>query len=122
MAKLVKYADDMVQAFTGKTAPDRVGRRYGAAKEIAVLKYAVKGLNARSIVEAIRGILTDAGVPSGRWGVHIAFGLKLWKMSQAYNGVLPKSIIDGLITEYTLKGASPDILTKIASMVPAARV
>jgi hypothetical protein len=121
MGKMVKYADDMVQAYIGKTAPDRVGRRYGAAKEIAVLKYAVKGLNARSIIEAIRGILTNLGVPTGRWGVHIAFGLKLWKMSQAYNGVLPRAIVDGLITEYTLKGASPDILTKIASMIPPGR-
>jgi len=122
MAKLVKYADDMVQMYTGKTAPDRVGRRYGAAKEIATLKYSVKGLSARSIVETIRGILTDAAVPTGRWGVHIAFGLKLWKMSQAYNGVLPKAIIDGLITEYTLKGGLPEVLTKIASIVPTARV
>ena len=119
MAKLVKYADDMLAAYVGKTAPDRVGRRYDAVKELAITKYSVKGLNARTVVEVIRGILSDLDVPTGRWGIHIAFGLKVWKMAQAYAGTPPKSVIDGFITEYTLKGANPDVLTRIASIVAA---
>jgi len=119
MAKLVKYADDMLAAYVGKTAPDRVGRRYDAVKELAITKYSVKGLNARTIIEVIRGILSDLDIPVGRWGVHIAFGLKVWKVAQAYVGTPPKSVIDGFITEYTLKGGNPDALTKIASIVAA---
>jgi len=119
MAKLVKYADDMLAAYTGKTAPDRVGKRYDAVKELAITKYSVKGLNARTIIETIRGILSDLDVPVGRWGVHIAFGLKLWKVSQAYVGTPPKSVVDGFITEYTLKGGDPNVLTRIASIVAA---
>jgi len=117
MGKLVKYADDMLQAFVGKTAPDRVGTRYEAVKELAIAKYSVKGLNARTIIELVRGILSDLGVPVGKWGIHIAFGLKLWKMAQAYAGAPPPAIVEGFITEFTLKGGDPAILTKIANIV-----
>ena len=117
MGKLVKYADDMLQAFTGKMAPDRVGTRYDAVKDLAIAKYSVRGLNSRTVIEIVRGILSDLGVPVGKWGIHIAFALKLWKMAQAYAGAPPATVVNGFITEYTLKGGDPSTLTKIANLV-----
>jgi hypothetical protein len=120
MGKLTKYADDMVTAFTGKMAPDRVGTRYDAVKSIATAKYAVNGLNARSVIETVRGILSNRGIPVGKWGIHIAFALKIWKMAKAYAGVPPASVVDGFISEYTLKGGDPATLTAIAGLVAPA--
>ncbi len=111
---LVKLAEDMYAKFTGKTAPDRVGRRYGLAKPIATSLYAANGLAARVIVEKTRSILTAEDVPSGKWGVHIAFALKLNKALDAYSGMIPASIVEGFKKEYALKGADPAVLDKIS--------
>ena len=117
MPKLVKYADDMIAKFTGKTAPDRVGARYDAAKPIAIPKYASNGLKYRVLIERARSTLTANDVPTGLWGVHIAFVLNLARHAEAYAGVLPASIVEGLKSEYTLKGADPRILDALAKLV-----
>jgi hypothetical protein len=112
--KMVKYADDMYAKFTGKTAPDRVGTRYEAAKDFATKLYAANALSVRSVVEKVRSILSANDVPIGVWGVYIAFAEKLAVKALSYGGVVPTAVVEGFKTEYTLKGADPAILDKIA--------
>jgi hypothetical protein len=119
MGKIVKYATDMVQMFDRKMDATRVGTRYGNAKDLAGMKYAAAGLGARFIIESARSILSAQGVPAGRWGVHIAFALKLWKIAQTYAGTVPTSIIDAFVQEYTLKGATPAVLDQLVRLVVA---
>jgi len=114
MAKsLVKGAEDMFNKFTGKTAPDRVGRRYGTSKPIAVSLYGANALAIRTVVEKTRSILSALDVPSGTWGVYIAFAEKLASKADAYSGIIPASIVEGFKAEYALKGADPAVLDKI---------
>jgi hypothetical protein len=119
MPKLVKFADDMVRKFTAKTAPERVATRYGASKDSAINLYAANGLAAREAIETARSILSTKGVPSGLWGVYIAFTLKLWTLSKTYAGKVPTGVVEGFKREYTAKGGDPAVLDAIASVFVA---
>jgi len=114
VGKIVKGSDDMYLKFTGKTAPDRVGKRYGASKPIAVTLYGANALAIRTVVEKTRSILSALDVPSGKWGVYIAFAEKLAVKADAYSGIIPASIVEGFKAEFALKGADPAILDKIS--------
>jgi hypothetical protein len=120
MPKLVKFADDMVRKFTAKTTPERVAARYGASRETAINLYAANGIAAREAIETVRGILSARGVPSGTWGVYIAFGLKLWSTAKTYAGKVPPAVIEGFKREYTLKGGDPAVLDAIAGVFTGA--
>jgi hypothetical protein len=117
MGKIVKYATDMTDMFSKKVDPTRVGTRYDKSKDIAGRKYAANGLAARTVIETVRGILSENDVPPGKWGVHIAFALKLWKIATTFITKVPSNIVDGFIKEYTLKGADPAILDKISGLI-----
>jgi len=117
MGKLVKYADDMIAKFTGKTAPDRVGTRYEASKSIAIPKYASNGLKYRILIERARTLLTANNVPTGLWGVHLGFVLNLARHAEAYAGKMPAALVEGLKSEYALKGADPAIMDILAKLV-----
>jgi hypothetical protein len=116
MPKLVKFADDMIRKFTAKTSPDRVAARYGAARELAINLYAANGIAAREAIETVRSILSARGVPSGTWGVYIAFGLKLWSVARTYTGRVPTAVVEGFKREYAAKGGDPAVLDAIAGV------
>jgi RecJ-like exonuclease len=114
---IVKSAGDMAQMFSAKTAPDRVASRYDAAKDIAITKYINYATPFRMLVERVREVLTDLGVPQGRWGVHIAFAEVLLRLARATKGRLPDAVVAGVKSEYVAKGADPAVLDKIATLV-----
>ena len=116
MPKLVKFADDMVRKFTAKTSPERVSVRYGASRESAINLYAANGIAAREAIETVRIILSARGVPSGTWGVYIAFGLKLWSVAKTYAGKVPTTVVEGFKREYAAKGGDPEVLDAIAGV------
>lgn len=117
MGKLVKTATDMVSKYTGAMDPTRVGGRYDAAKEEALNKYPARAGKYRDLIEKARKILSQEGVPSGLWGVHIAFVLKLAKAAEAYTTKPPAQVIEGFKSEYTLKGADPAVLDILANII-----
>ncbi|MEM0261480.1 MAG: hypothetical protein QW733_02010 [Desulfurococcaceae archaeon] len=117
MGGLVKLATDMVSKYTGKMAADRVGSRYGAAKNIAISKYNANAMKFRNVIETVRGILSQSNVPPGLWGIYIAFAEKLASKAWSYAGVLPDTVVNGFIQEYSLKGADPAVLDKLASII-----
>jgi len=117
MGKMVKYATDMTALFSKKMDPTRVGERYEASKDIAMKKYAANGLVARNVIETVRGILSENDVPPGKWGIYFAFALKIWKIAQSFVTSVPTAIVDGFVTEYTLKGGDPTILDKITGLM-----
>jgi hypothetical protein len=121
MPKMVKFADDMIRKFTAKTTLERVATRYGASKEHAILMYAANGIAAREAIETVRSILSARGVPSGTWGVYIAFGLKLWSLARTYAGKVPAAVVEGFKKEYATKGGDPAILDAIAGVFVGGR-
>jgi hypothetical protein len=114
---ITKSAGDMAQMFSSKTAPDRVAARFDASKSIAITKYINYGTPFRMLVERVREVLTDLGVPQGRWGVHIAFAEALLRIAKATKGRLPDAVVVGVKNEYIAKGADPAVLDKLATLV-----
>lgn len=114
---ITKSAGDMAQMFSAKTAADRVATRYAASQQIAVTKYINYATPFRMLVERVREILTDLGVPQGKWGVHIAFAEALLRIAKATKGRLPDAVVTGVKNEYIAKGADPAVLDKLATLV-----
>jgi len=114
---IVRSVSDMIDMFDKKTAPDRVGARYEAAKEIAIRRYTNVATVYRVLIEKIRGLLIANNVPTGKWGVHISFGELLQKYVLTMKGDVPATLIDGLKAVFVAKGADPAILDKIKALV-----
>jgi hypothetical protein len=114
---IVRTVADMVNMFSNKTTADRVGTRYEAAKPIAQRRYTNNAMPFRVLVEKIRDLLSKLGVPPGKWGVHIAFGEVLQKITITARGAVPTAVIDGLKAAYVAKGADPAVLDQIVKLV-----
>jgi len=109
---------EQIQRFSAKTAPDRVGTRYEAAKSIAIARYIDNHAPFSVLVDLIKDILASKGVPSGMYGIYIAFGEQLLKKAQKHvGGTLDKAVL-GLKQKFVAKGADPAILDMIANLVP----
>jgi len=114
---LVRTLGDRVEKFRAKTAPDRVGGRYEAAKELARVRFTENVSTTREIVERARNILESLGVPVGIHGIYYAFVLRLASMAQAHSGAALQKVVDGLKAWFVAKGADPAVLDKLAKLV-----
>ena len=114
---IVKTLSDRVQKFQAKTAPDRVGTRYGAVKELAGRRF-IEGAGVIAAVrERVRDILEREGVPAAVHGVYYAFAFKLASKALSHYGPELEAIAAGLKAWFTAKGADPAILDKIANLI-----
>jgi hypothetical protein len=114
---IVRTVSDMVNMFANKTTADRVGARYEDSKPIAQRRYTNNAIPFRVLVEKIRDLLSNLGVPPGKWGVHIAFGEVLQKIAIKTKGAVPTAVLDGLKAVYVAKGADPAVLDQIVKLV-----
>jgi hypothetical protein len=113
---VVKTLADRVEKFKGKTAPDRVGSRYGNAKSLAVDRYLDGVSPVTAIREAVRNILESEGVPAGLHVGYYAFALEAARAAFSHSGTTLVNIVAGLKAKYTAFGADPAILDKIAKL------
>ena len=114
---IVKTLADRTEKFRAKTAPDRVGGRYGAVKEIAGKRY-IEGAGVITAVrERVRDILEREGVPAGQHGVYFAFAFKLASKALSHAGPTLEKIATGLKQWYIAKGCDPAILDKIINLI-----
>jgi len=109
---------EQIHRFSAKTAPDRVGSRYEAAKSIAIARYIDNHAPFAAIVDLVKDILASKGVPSGMYGIYIAFAEQLLKKAQKHTGETLDKIVLGLKQKFVAKGADPEILNLIAKLVP----
>lgn len=114
---IVKTLSDRVQKFQAKTAPDRVGARYGAVKSIAGNRYIEGAGLITAVREKIRDILERNGVPAAVHGVYYAFGFKLASKALSHYGPELDAIAEGLKAWFTAKGCDPAILDQIAALI-----
>ena len=114
---IVKTLADRVEKFKAKTAPDRVGSRYGAVKDIAVSRYVDNVADITAVRERCRIILEASGVPAGQHGVYYAFVFKAVKAAQSHTGATLIKVIEGLKQRFVAKGADPAILDILGNLV-----
>jgi len=114
---IVKTLADRVQKFSVATAPDRVGTRYGAVKDLALARYGDGASVIATVREMARNVLVTAGVPPAQQGVYFAFAMKLASKAMSHTGPALDKVIDGLKAWFVAKGADPAILDKLAKLV-----
>jgi len=115
---LVVPLGEQIQRFSSKTAPDRVGTRYDAMKTIAIQKYIDNHAPFAVLVDLVKKILADKGVPSGEYGIYIAFAEQLLKKAQKHAGKTLDKVVLGLKQKFVAKGCDPAILDVISNLVP----
>jgi len=114
---LVVSVGEQITRFSQKTAPDRVGTRYGAKKSQAVALYIDRAAPYAVIVEEARKLLAKLGVPSGEYGIYIAFVEHLLSRAEKHMGATLDAIITGAKAYFVNKGCDPEILDKLVSLI-----
>jgi len=114
---LVKTLSDRVSFFTASMAPDRVGKRYGNSKDIAVGRYSDATSAIVAAREAARNILESSGVPAGMQGAYYAFVSKLVSYAYSHSDQSLNKIKTGLKAWFVSKGCDPAILDKLTALV-----
>ncbi|MEM1522101.1 MAG: hypothetical protein QW407_03310 [Thermofilaceae archaeon] len=114
---LVKTLADRYLKYTRKMVPETTGARYGASKDIAVVRL-IEGAGVMAgIRELARQIIETEGVPAGQQGIYFAFVQKLRKYAFSHSGSTLANIVQGVTAEFVAKGADPAILEKLSSLV-----
>jgi len=108
---------EQIKRFSQKTAPDRVGTRYGAKKAMAVSLYTDRAVPYAVIVEEARRLLARLGVPSGEFGIYIAFVEHLYSRAEKHMDKTLDGVIEGAKAYFVGKGCDPAILDQLIKLV-----
>jgi len=111
---LPRTGQDRYGKWSAKYDPDVVKTRFTEVKDVASARAQV-GLMAVADVQAtVSKVLNQYGVLGGLRATYIAFGERVWKMAQRFDGVALQTAISGLIAYFsTAFGANVNILKAI---------
>lgn len=114
----VRNLKDMLEKYRAKYVPDTVGARFGAVKSLMDARYESASSPIVNVIETVRNILTENGVPPAYWGMYISFGEILASKAFSHSGAVLEKIASGLKQAWvTGKGADPAILDKITEAI-----
>lgn len=114
---VVKDMATRYEKFTAKTAPDRVGSRYGAAKPIATSRFLEGITRIKPLVDTVKSLLDRLGVPAGHYGMYISFAEYIAKRAQSYSDKTLDNRILGAKANWVARGADPTILDAIINII-----
>ena len=114
----VRNLRDMLEKYRAEYVPDTVGTRISEVKSIMDARYEAAVSPITNVIEEVRKILIESGVPPAKWGMYIAFGEKLASKAFSHSGPTLEMIASGLKAWWvTGKGADPAILDKIIETI-----
>jgi len=114
----VRSLKDMLEKYKAKYVPDTVGTRFNEVKDLMDARFEAASSPIVNVIEEVRNILTENGVPPALWGMYIAFGEILASKTFSHQGAVLEKIASGLKQAWiTGKGADPAILDKIAETI-----
>lgn len=93
---IVKSLKDMLEKYRAKYVPDTIGARFTAVKTLMDERYEGATSTIYNVVETVRTILTEQGVPPALWGMYIAFGEILAKYAFSHSGPVLERLASGL--------------------------
>jgi len=108
---------EQITRFSQKTAPDRVGTRYGAKKSMAVALYLDRAAPYAFIVDEAKRVLAQLGVPTAEYGIYIAFVEMLYKKAEKHSGKTLADVVTGLKARFVNKGCDPEVLDVLTKLV-----
>lgn len=113
----VKSLAERYEKFKAKTAPDRVGTRFEAAKPVALGRFIDGAAPVVSVRELVRDLLSSLGVPAGDWSLYISFAQYVAARVGGYGDRTLARRILGAKANWVARGADPAVLDKLVSMI-----
>jgi len=115
---IVKRLDDMHKKFELKYDGTNVTNRLNAVKDIMDSRYEAASSVIYNVVETVRDILSEEGVPSGLWAMYISFAEKIAKLTFSHKGLTLQKEVSAEKQHYiTAFGADPALLDRIIEAV-----
>jgi len=120
---IVKRLDDMHKKYDLKYDGTNVTNRLNAVKDLMDGRYEAASSVIYNVVETVRDILSDEGVPSGLWAMYISFAERIAKLSFSHKGLTLEKEVSAekqyFITAYKADPAILDrIIEAVIGMVP----
>jgi len=114
----VRGLREMLEKYRAKYVPDTVGTRFSQVKSLMDARFESASSPIANVIETVRVILTENGVPPALWGMYIAFGEILASKAFSHSGAVLEKVASGLKQAWvTGKGADPAILDKIIEAI-----
>ncbi len=114
----VRSLKDMKKKYELKYDGTNVTTAITAVKDIMESRYEGAVSTIYNVVETVRNILSEEGVPSGLWAPYIAFGEELAKETFSHSGLTLQKIASGLKNQYiTIHGCDPNVLDRIIEAI-----
>jgi len=109
---------DMLEKYTKKYNADNVRTALTAVKEIMDTRYEGAVATITQVVETVRDILSNEGVPAGQWAPYIAFAEELAAKTFSHCGLTLQKFASGLKQQYiTAHNCDPAILDKVIEAI-----
>ncbi|RLG59003.1 hypothetical protein DRN86_04915 [Candidatus Geothermarchaeota archaeon] len=115
---IVKRLDDMHKKYELKYDGTNVTNRLTAVEELKNARFEAASSVIYNVVETVRDILSEEGVPTGLWAKYIAFGEIVAKLTFSHKGLTLQKEISGVKSYFqTAYNADPAILDRIVEAV-----
>ncbi|MHC1594328.1 MAG: hypothetical protein ACXQT2_03370 [Methanotrichaceae archaeon] len=115
---IVKRLDDMRRKFETKYDGTNVTNRLTAVKDIMDARYEAATSVIYNVVETVRDILAEEGVPTGLWAKYISFAEIVASLTFSHKGLTLQKEISGVKSYFvTAYKADPAILDRIVEAV-----
>jgi len=115
---IVKRLQDMHEKYYLKYDGTNVTTTLTAVKSIMGARYEGAQSVIYNVVETVRGILSDQGVPTGLWATYISFAEILAKLTFSHKGQTLQKEVSGVKNYFvTAYEADPSVLDRIIEAV-----
>jgi len=108
----------MYTKWKAKFEPDVIAARFEQVKDIAIERYEAASATIATVVDNVKTLLNDLGVPAAQQGPYIALAEKLVKYSFKHSGATLNSIAAGLKAQFvTSYGIDPNVADEVIKTV-----
>ena len=109
---------DMYTKWKAKFDPDVIATRFDQVRDIAIETYEAASATIATVVDNVKTLLNDLGVPAAQQGPYIALAEKLVKYSFKHSGATLNSIAAGLKAQFvTSYGIDPNVADEVIKTV-----
>lgn len=113
----VKSISDMVDKYTVKYSGDNFKATLAKVLDVMDARYQAGTTPIYEKVEEARALLDSLGVPTGKWGLYIAFVESAVKRMFSYNGATFEKELAGLKAYFISLGAEETVLNKLINLL-----
>ena len=109
---------DMYTKWKAKFDPDTISARFDQVKDIAAERYEYAMSYVATVVDNVKALLNNLGVPAAQQGPYIALAERLVRYSFKHGGATLQSLASGLKAEFVAAyGIDPTVADEVIKLV-----